>query len=255
MIRRLFSLVAGAALAMGLFLCLALLVTPPERPPEEPEMTMSMNMVEAPDVAPEQQAPAPAEAPPQEAAPPPPPAPEPVAVSDSPITLPDTQLPEDPVEPVELDSELPELTEVTPEPTPAPTPEPEPAPPPEPTPAPAPSPQPAPSSAPAEAPAEAAPPAEAPVSNEPVNVGQIAATSKTDPVYPNRAVRRGMEGFVEVRFVVRRDGSVDASTIEITNAQPRRVFEDAAREAIAGWQFPPSEQVRLTTQRVEFQLR
>tara|TARA_R110000796_G_C14415530_1_gene419293 strand:- start:437 stop:631 length:195 start_codon:yes stop_codon:yes gene_type:complete len=64
-----------------------------------------------------------------------------------------------------------------------------------------------------------------------------------------------MEGFVEVAFMIRRDGSVDASSIRITNAQPRRVFDDAARDAIAQWQFESSDQLRNATQRIEFQLR
>ncbi|UYG01453.1 energy transducer TonB [Halomonas sp. GD1P12] len=260
MIRRLLSLLAGAALAVGLFWCLALLVTPPDQPFEEPEITMSMNMVEAPEIAPEPESPAPAEAPPPTAAQPPPmPTPEPLASADSAIALPEVELPDEPVEPVELDSDLPELTEITPEPVPEPTPEPEPEPTPQPAPqpAPTPSPQPAPSPSPSPTPAQSAPaPApQAPVSNEPVSVGQIAATSKTDPVYPNRALRRNMEGFVEVSFVIRRDGSVDAGSIQVINAQPRRVFEDSARDAIASWQFPPSQQLRRATQRIDFQLR
>jgi protein TonB len=64
-----------------------------------------------------------------------------------------------------------------------------------------------------------------------------------------------MEGFVEVAFMIRRDGSVDASSIRITNAQPRRVFDDAARDAIAQWQFEASDRLRNATQRIEFQLR
>ncbi|HAZ98338.1 MAG TPA: iron transporter, partial [Halomonas sp.] len=90
---------------------------------------------------------------------------------------------------------------------------------------------------------------------EPVSVGQVAPTSRVNPSYPPRAQRRGMEGFVEVEFVIQRNGSVDGSSIRVTNAQPRRVFEDAAREAIARWQFEPSQQLRRATQRIEFQLR
>jgi protein TonB len=64
-----------------------------------------------------------------------------------------------------------------------------------------------------------------------------------------------MEGFVEVAFTIRRDGSVDSSSIRVTSAQPRRVFDDAAREAIAKWQFEPSDRLRNATQRIEFELR
>nr|WP_289135146.1 energy transducer TonB [uncultured Halomonas sp.] len=250
MMRHALSMLGGIALAVGLFWMLALLVAPPEQQVDEPIMTMSMTMVEAPEVAPEQEAPppAPAQAAP---APPPMPTPAPAPVATSTIALPEVELPDAPVEPVELESELPELTEAQPKPTPRPQPAPEPAP--------EPSPEPAETAAPPAEPAaaqrDAAPAAEPAPSNEPVSVGQVAPTNRVNPSYPPRAQRRGMEGFVEVEFVIRRNGSVDGGSIRVTNAQPRRVFEDAAREAIARWQFEPSQQLRRATQRIEFQLR
>ena len=250
MMRHALSMLGGIALAVGLFWMLALLVAPPEQQVDEPIMTMSMTMVEAPEVAPEQEAPppAPAQAAP---APPPMPTPAPAPVATSTIALPEVELPDAPVEPVELESELPELTEAQPEPTPQPQPAPEPAP----EPSPEPAETAAPSPEPAAAQRDAAPAAEPAPSSEPVSVGQVAPTNRVNPSYPPRAQRRGMEGFVEVEFVIQRNGSVDGSSIRVTNAQPRRVFEDAAREAIARWQFEPSQQLRRATQRIEFQLR
>ena len=256
MMRHALSMLGGIALAVGLFWMLALLVAPPEQQVDEPIMTMSMTMVEAPEVSPEQEAPSPAPA--QAApAPPPMPTPAPAPVATSTIALPEVELPDAPVEPVELESELPELTEAQPEPEPQPQPQPQPQPAPEP--APEPSPEPAETAAPSPEPAaaqrDAAPAAEPAPSSEPVSVGQVAPTNRVNPSYPPRAQRRGMEGFVEVEFVIQRNGSVDGSSIRVTNAQPRRVFEDAAREAIARWQFEPSQQLRRATQRIEFQLR
>ena len=250
MMRHALSMLGGIALAVGLFWMLALLVAPPDQQVDEPIMTMSMTMVEAPEVAPEQEAPppAPAQAAP---APPPMPTPAPAPVATSTIALPEVELPDAPVEPVELESELPELTEAQPKPTPRPQPAPEPAP--EPSPEPAETAVPPPE--PAAAQRDAAPAAEPAPSNEPVSVGQVAPTNRVNPSYPPRAQRRGMEGFVEVEFVIQRNGSVDGSSIRVINAQPRRVFEDAAREAIARWQFEPSQQLRRATQRIEFQLR
>ncbi len=250
MMRHALSMLGGIALAVGLFWMLALLVAPPEQQVDEPIMTMSMTMVEAPEVAPEQEAPppAPAQAAP---APPPMPTPAPAPVATSTIALPEVELPDAPVEPVELESELPELTEAQPKPTPRPQPAPEPAP----EPSPEPAETVAPPAEPAAAQRDAAPAAEPAPSNEPVSVGQVAPTNRVNPSYPPRAQRRGMEGFVEVEFVIQRNGSVDGSSIRVTNAQPRRVFEDAAREAIARWQFEPSQQLRRATQRIEFQLR
>ena len=256
MIRHALSMFAGIALAVGLFWMLALLVAPPERSQESPVMTMSMTVVDAPEVAPQQDTPPPVSEAAPVTPPPPRPAPAPTPMAESRITLPDVALPEEPVEPVELESELPELTELKPEPTPQPAPKPAPSPQPAPAPQPAEVATPAaPSPAPATAQRETAPAAEPTPSNEPVSVGQVAPTSRVNPDYPRRAQRRGMEGFVELAFVIRRNGSVDSASIEITRAQPRRVFEDAARRAIARWQFEPSQQLRHATQRIEFQLR
>ncbi|BCB62586.1 MULTISPECIES: energy transducer TonB [Halomonadaceae] len=248
MMRHVLSMLGGIALAVGLLWMLALLVAPPEQQVDEPIMSMSMTMVEAPEVAPEQETspPVPTQA---ASAPPPMPVPSPAPVATSAIALPDVELPDAPVEPVELESELPELTEVRPEPTPQPQPQPAPEPAPEPSETAAPSPEPA------TAQREAAPAAEPAPSNEPVSVGQVAPTNRVNPSYPPRAQRRGLEGFVEVEFVIQRNGRVDGGSIRVTNAQPRRVFEDAAREAIARWQFEPSQQLRRATQRIEFQLR
>lgn len=252
MIRQALSMVSGGILAIGLFWLLALLVAPPDDQVEPPEQTVSMNMVEAPDVAPQEEAPPPETEQAPTPLPQPMPTPKPPPVSDSTIALPEIDLPEPPDEPVEMESELPELTEATPEPEPEPPPEPEPAP--EPTPQPDPVAQPSETEL-SDAEREAAPEAPQEVSDEPVNVGQAAPTSRVNPTYPARAQRRGMEGFVEVSFTIRRDGSVDGSSIRITDAQPRRVFDDAARDAIAQWQFEPSDRLRNATQRIEFQLR
>jgi protein TonB len=268
MIRHALSMFGGIILAVGLFWMLALLVAPPERFQETP-VTMSMTIIDAPEIAletapetaPQQDAPPPA---PSESATPPPrpaPAPAPAPMAESRIALPDVALPEEAIEPVELESELPELTEIKPEPTPEPTPQPAPKPTPKPAPqpadvaAPSPSPSPSPSPAPATAQRETPPAAQPAPSNEPVSVGQVTPTHRVSPDYPRRAQRRGMEGFVELTFVIRRNGSVDNASIEITRAQPRRVFEDVARQAIARWQFEPSQQLRRATQRIEFQLR
>lgn len=57
------------------------------------------------------------------------------------------------------------------------------------------------------------------------------------PVYPYKARQRRLEGTVQVRFLVQRDGTV--GEVRILRAQPPGVFEDAVREAIARWRFEP----------------
>lgn len=250
MIRWPLSALAGTLLALVLFGLLAWLVTPPEEAfevPDEPIMLSSLRALEAEPESPES---------PPEAAPTAPvtspPMPEPAPPIESPIALPEPELPPDPVEPLELDTTLPELAEAIPEPTPEPPPEPVPLPAGEPAPAPAPAPTPRPAEPASPTPAAAS--AE-PASREPVDVGAIAPTRMVPPEYPPRARRRGLEGYVELEFVIRADGRVDASTIRVTDARPRNVFEDAARRAVAHWRFEPAEGLRSARQRLEFQLR
>jgi protein TonB len=252
MLRSGVSILGGMAMALGLFWLLALLVVPPRAEAEKPIQEMSLSVVEAP-----QSAPAPAETPPTpvESAAPPPPAPAAPSAESSAITLPEAELFDAPAKTVVLESKLPDLTEAKPKPKPTPKPDPTPEPEPEPEPVAEPSPAPSATSSSREASAEPTAKAAKPTSNEPVDVGQATPTSRVNPVYPSRAQRRGMQGFVEVSFIIRRDGSVKAGSIDITRAKPRRMFEKAARKAIAQWQFEPSERRRRATQRIQFKLR
>lgn len=89
-----------------------------------------------------------------------------------------------------------------------------------------------------------------------MDVGSSArATRRVPPQYPSRALRRGQEGHVVVQFLIRPDGSVDSSSIEVIEARPRQVFEQAARRAIAGWRFESAQGMRRARQKLEFQLR
>lgn len=254
-----FGLLGGTSLALLLFVLLAWLVVPPEAPEPLEEMTLSLAELPEPvdDAPAEPTAAAPSLPPPPPAVTPPTPAPS----VESAITLPDPELPPLEESAVELDAPLPELVETPPEPAPEPRPEPKPEPEPEPRPEPqpTPSPQPAaetvsePSAQPAEQPAASSSPA---VSREPVDVGSSAQpTRRVPPQYPSRAQRRGLEGHVVVQFLIRPDGSVDAGSIEVLEARPRKVFERAARQAIAGWRFEAASGLRRARQRLEFQLR
>ncbi|MBZ0331264.1 TonB family protein [Halomonas sp. ANAO-440] len=278
MIRISFSLLGGVALALLLFWLLALLVTPPEEEFEVLDAAMTMNMVEAPDTV--QEEPVEPVEPSVEPPPPqvevsPPPQPESLPPRESAIAMPEPELPPEPMEPLEVDSSLPELAEIQPEPSPEraaePPPEPAPEPPPEPAPesppqpesiaepVPEPSPRaesspspPQPSAAPTPGPT---PEQAAPAEQGPVDVGQIAPTSRVPPEYPSRAQRRGLEGHVELEFLIRPDGSIDRASIRVIESQPRNVFDSAAEQAVGRWQFEPASGVRRARQRLEFQLR
>jgi len=244
------AMLAGAAMTLLLFWLLALLVSPPEAQIEVLEMRMPLTRVEAPE-EPEVAEPAVEATPstPPEAVVPPP-MPEPAPLTQSEMALPDPELPPTLAETPQLDSELPELREEQPKLEPQPDPEPEPQPSPEPR-------------AKAASPAQQAEPAESssekvsvsPASSEPLDVGQLTPTERVPPAYPARAQRRGLEGHVELAFVIRADGSVDASSLRVLSARPRNVFDEAAREAVSRWRFEPSTGLRRARQRLEFQLR
>ena len=115
-------------------------------------------------------------------------------------------------------------------PTPAPaaaTPAPAPSTPP---PAATPAPEPA---APAPAPAETKP---APPKRPPGALPPVA--SQVSPRYPPLALRRRVEGFVEVQFTVLPDGSV--TDVSIVRSEPRSMFDRAAIDAMQRWRFQPT---------------
>ncbi|MDR1397963.1 MAG: energy transducer TonB [Desulfarculales bacterium] len=63
------------------------------------------------------------------------------------------------------------------------------------------------------------------------------AVYTVQPVYPYLAQRRGIEGWVEVRFLVNRDGLITRE--EVTQAQPEGIFENSALKALRAWRFSP----------------
>ncbi|MGH8042294.1 MAG: TonB family protein [Rudaea sp.] len=126
----------------------------------------------------------------------------------------------------------------------APAPEPPAAPPPKPAPPPVEKPAPAP------APVVAAPPP-APVTTPAQLLKSVA------PSYPPEAYRSHREGWVEVTFTIATDGSV--TDAKVNNAEPARVFNQAALDAVRRWTFKPrmvngKPAVEQATRRIEFKL-
>lgn len=82
----------------------------------------------------------------------------------------------------------------------------------------------------------APPPPPGPMTYE---AGEVDQTPRTlvqmPPVYPFRARRMGIEGWVRVRFLVDTEGR--PGSIQILEAEPAGVFEDAVVQAISGWRF------------------
>lgn len=77
------------------------------------------------------------------------------------------------------------------------------------------------------------------------------------PPYPEAAREVGTEGYVDVSFVVLRDGNV--GWVRVLGAEPAGLFEDAATHGVRTWRFEPARRLgepvecRFST-RVKFQL-
>lgn len=68
---------------------------------------------------------------------------------------------------------------------------------------------------------------------------QALCTVMIAPHYPRQAARQGIQGHVTVAFTIRADGGI--AEVEILDAEPRGVFEAAARQAVARWRCQPRE--------------
>jgi periplasmic protein TonB len=73
------------------------------------------------------------------------------------------------------------------------------------------------------------------------SLGQLDAPlmvlNRIPPVYPMRAKRRGIEGWVKVKLMVDETGSV--SRVTILEAEPPDIFEKAVRRSAGKWRFKP----------------
>jgi protein TonB len=72
-----------------------------------------------------------------------------------------------------------------------------------------------------------------------VSANSLKRTRTVQPQYPESARKRGIEGWVELAFTVTPNGTVE--DVEVRNASPADVFDDAAIRAIRGWRFEPVE--------------
>lgn len=70
-----------------------------------------------------------------------------------------------------------------------------------------------------------------------LHVDDFVRLSTSPPRYPRRAVERNIEGWVELQFTVTSTGQT--ADIEVQNAEPGTVFEQAAIDAVEEWTFQP----------------
>jgi len=60
-------------------------------------------------------------------------------------------------------------------------------------------------------------------------------THTVDPIYPRKAYKKGIQGYVIVRLVIDEDGSVTKA--EVLKSQPRGTFNRAVSHAVKQWKF------------------
>jgi protein TonB len=65
----------------------------------------------------------------------------------------------------------------------------------------------------------------------------LTPLTRIPPLYPMRAKRKGIEGWVKVKFLVDTAGTVGAVTI--LDAHPKEIFDRSVRRCLAGWRFKP----------------
>lgn len=82
---------------------------------------------------------------------------------------------------------------------------------------------------------------DAPVMNDAYGVGDLdgplTPLAQVPPIYPLRAKRLGIEGWVKVKFMVSDQGMVE--DIQILDAEPEKVFNESVIRCVSSWRFKP----------------
>ena len=74
---------------------------------------------------------------------------------------------------------------------------------------------------------------------------------RISPDYPQRALSRGIQGWVQVQFTITAAGTVKDP--KVVDADPKNIFDDAALRAIARWRYNPKVQEGVAVERVGVQ--
>ena len=67
--------------------------------------------------------------------------------------------------------------------------------------------------------------------------GEYLPIVKVQPIYPRRALQRGIEGYVIVEFTVTKNGSV--ANPKVVEAEPPNLFDKAAVDAAKKFKYKP----------------
>lgn len=76
----------------------------------------------------------------------------------------------------------------------------------------------------------------------------VAPLVRVNPDYPRRALERGIEGWVHVRFTITAAGTV--KDLVVVDAEPKGVFDEAATKAVLRWRYNPRVENGVAVERV-----
>lgn len=82
------------------------------------------------------------------------------------------------------------------------------------------------------------------------NSVELEAIKRVSPEYPVDAARRGLFGYVTIRYMVDEQGAVIA--VDTLDSFPEKVFERAAMNAVKRWQYQPTGKKQLGTVKMTF---
>ena len=86
-----------------------------------------------------------------------------------------------------------------------------------------------------------------------ISAGGIIQQVMVPPTYPSRALAKGIEGYVDVRFEVTAMGSTQQVTV--LRSEPAGVFDRSAVRAVKRWKYLPDEeraQAETLQERIRF---
>lgn len=77
------------------------------------------------------------------------------------------------------------------------------------------------------------------ISFEAASDREVLPIVRVEPMYPTRALSRGIEGYVILEFTVLASGAVDEASVVILEGQPEGMFDSAAERAVKKWKYRP----------------
>jgi protein TonB len=87
-----------------------------------------------------------------------------------------------------------------------------------------------------------------------VSASELTRTRYTQPAFPMLARERGIDGWVDLQFTVRRDGTL--ADVTVIAAEPAGVFEQSALDAVRRWRYQPiMRDGQATEQRARIRVR